>query len=356
MSEAVAAAIAPAPAAPVAIPPAEQPPAPVREKSFAERWKEHGGDEAEAADAAEAPSVPEPEKPAEAKPRNADPTAGDRAMFDALAKKLGYSIDGKAVLPTDRIKWEQAKKRQEEGLAVREKAVKDAEAAAGSNERVKKAESILAAIESGDPDGFAAAVGRKNFNEFQEEFIKRLADPNYTELKRLKEWKEQQEQERVRATEEAKQREESEVRERLRAGYMDSLSKTCAASSNPLVAALAEDPNFLQAVFRIQQENWDPVQQKTVTAEEAIRKAAKGAKQPLEDELRGIYERLGKGFGAAAPAAETAPVKNGKKPAPKTAVTPPNTTGGASAPKKPSDMTPLEWREYSRKRLEESED
>lgn len=354
MSEAVAAAIAPAPAAPVVIPPAEQPPAPVREKSFAERWKEHGGEEAEAADV-EAPEA-EPEKPAaEAKPRNADPTAGDRAMFDALAKKLGYHVDGKAVLPTDRIKWEQAKKRQEEGLAAREKAVKDAEAAAGSNERVKKAESILAAIESGDPDGFAAAVGRKNFNEFQEEFIKRLADPNYTELKRLKEWKEQQEQERVKAAEEAKQREESEVRERMRAGYMDSLSKTCAASSNPLVAALAEDPNFLQAVFRIQQENWDPVQQKTVTAEEAIRKAAKGAKQPLEDELRGIYERLGKGFGAATPAPEASPPK-GKRPAPKTAVTPPNTTGGASAPKKPSDMTPLEWREYSRKRLEESED
>jgi hypothetical protein len=122
---------------------------------------------------------------------------------------------------------------------------------------------------------------------------------------------------------------------------------------------MAEDPLFLRDVYRIQEENWDDDTQKTVTAEEAIKKASKGSNATLEDSLRGIYERLGKGFGSVgqtAPAAAAKTNGNGKKPAPKTAVVPSNSAGGASAPKKPSEMTPTEWSAYKRARFEEAND
>ena len=70
-----------------------------------------------------------------------------------------------------------------------------------------------------------------------------------------------------------------------------------------------------------------------------------------ETELRALHERLGKAFvpAAAAEPAAAAPKPNGKKPAPKTAVVPSTSTGGgASAPKKPSEMTPSEWAAYKR--------
>lgn len=364
MSEAVAAQVQSVP-----VPPADQPPAPVRELPFEDRYKAKQAelgvtDDDGPEEQFNLNDTPPPgEKPKEEPKRNVEPTAGDKAMFEALAKKLGYNIDGKGVLPSERIAWETAKKRQETGIAEREakaqKMLADAESQLTSNPRVQKAEAIVTAYENGDPDGFAQALGVKDFNEFQQSFIKRLADPNYLELRKLQQWKEQQEAERKKSEEEGKQRQASEQRAQAYKAYMSNLSEVCKNSSSPLVAAMHDDPLFLQAVYRIQEENWDPVQQKTITVEEAIKKASRGANQDLESELRKLYERLGKGFTpaeAAAAAASAAAPRSGKKPAPRTAVTPPHAVSGGSAPKKPSDYSTLEWREYTRRRLEEAGD
>jgi hypothetical protein len=345
MSEA-AAAISPAP---VAVPAADQPPGDSQPRSFADRWKAHGGEDLDVEEPAEDAST---KPPTEAKPdasATTKVTAGDRAMFEALAKKLGIKVENGAVKPSERIAWESAKKRQEEGLAAREAKLREAEAGIESSPRVKKAEAVLAAFENGDPEGFASALGVKDFNEFQQSFLKRLADPNYAELRKLQQWKEQQETERAENEKRtAEQQRQQQVQQAERA-YMTTLSETCKASSNPLVAAMHDDPLFLQAVYRIQKKHWNPEQQKTVTVEEAIQEG-------LEGELRKLKERLDRGFGSGTTNEGTPAAKNGKRPAPRTGITPPNASLAGGAAKKPSEMSPLEWREYSRKRLEESGD
>jgi hypothetical protein len=339
-------------AAPIAVPAADQPPAESQPKSFADRWKAHGGEDLDAGDD-EPEAAPEPAKP-ETKPTG-PVTAGDKAMFEALAKKLGIKVENGVVKPSERIAWENAKLRAEQGIAkARHEAEQmraEAESSLKSNPRVQKAEAIMTAYEAGDPDGFAAALGAKDFNEFQQSFLRRLADPNYGELRKLQQWKEQQEAERVKL--EAQQREQHQQQQVQQAErtYMSTLSQTCKASSNPLVAAMHDDPLFLQAVYRIQKKHWNPEQQKTVSVEEAIQEG-------LETELKSLHDRLSRGFGGGSPAAEpgAAPVRNGKKPAPRTGITPVNAALGGGATKKPSDMTDLEWRTYTRKRMDEAGD
>ncbi len=339
--------------APVVVPAADQPPAPAKEKTFAERWKEHGGEELDEPEAASETATTETAKPPAEKPTG-PVTAGDKAMFEALAKKLGIKLDGgNIVKPSERISWENAKLRQEQGLAAREAKLKEAEAGIESSPRVKKAESVLAAFEAGDPDGFAAALGVKDFNEFQQSFLKRLADPNYGELRKLQQRVEQQEAEKTKAEQAAAERQQTEQKAAAYRSYMTTLSETAKASYDPLVAAMHDDPLFLQAVYRVQEKKWNKDTLSTCTVEEAI-------KEGLRGELKALYERLGRGFGSqsqeSALTATGGKASNGKRPAPRTGITPAHSTPGGGAPKKPSEMTQLEWREHARKALEAAED
>lgn len=368
MADAVAAPSA-TPAAvnvPIVTPPADAPPD-GKPKSYGDRWAEMeaklGTTEANAEEAAAAGGEPDKPKteaaPAGDKPKPGEPTAGDKGMFEALAKKLGYSLDGKTVLPSDRIAWETAKKRQEAGLAERESKLKEAEQAISSSDRVKKAESILKSIEEGDPDGFAAAIGKKDFNEFQQEFIKRLADPNYSELQNLKKWREDQE----KSAAEQKKQQEQEQRQRehnqqLQA-YLGNLSEQSKGSTDATVAAMADDPLFVDAVYRIQQQEYKASGERIIPIEEALDKRIGGAKMTFREELKTLAQRLLKAFpDLGAPAAATpppTPISNGKRPAPRTAITPPNTVDTAGAPKRISEMSPDEYRRYKQSRYAEAE-
>lgn len=368
MADAVAAPAA-APAAvnvPIVAPPADQPPT-GKPKSYGDRWAEMeaklGTTEANAEETATAggePEKPKTEAEGEPKPKNGEPTAGDKGMFEALAKKLGYSLDGKTVLPSDRIAWETAKKRQEAGLAERENKLREAEQAISSSDRVKKAESILKSIEEGDPDGFAAAIGKKDFNEFQQEFIKRLADPNYSELQNLKKWREEQEKSVAEQKKQQEQTQRQQEHQRQLQAYLGNLSEQSKTSTDPTVAAMADDPLFVDAVYRIQQQEYKASGERIIPIEEALDKRIGGAKMTFREELKTLAQRLLKAFPdlgapAAPAAAPPAPVSNGKRPAPRTAITPPNTVDSAGAPKRIGEMTPSEYREYKRQRYAEAE-
>lgn len=351
---------------PIVTPPADQPP-PDKPKSYGERWAakeaELGLTEANAEEAAAAGGEPEKPKteaaPSGDKPKTGEPTAGDKGMFEALAKKLGFTVDGKAVLPSDRIAWENAKKRQEAGLLERETKLREAEQAISSSDRVKKAESILKSIEEGDPDGFAAAIGKKDFNEFQQEFIKRLADPNYERLRKL----ELRDQERDKLDAEQKERQKQEQarqhhQEQLQA-YLGNLSEQAKTSTDPTVASMADDPLFVDAVYRIQQQEYKASGERIIPIEEALDKRIGGAKMTFREELKTLAQRLLKAFpdlGAPAAAAPPpTPISSGKRPAPRTAITPPNTVDTAGAPKRISEMSPDEYRRYKQQRYAEAE-
>jgi hypothetical protein len=343
-------------AAAVVLPAADQPPAVVKELPFAQRLEAKEREMGSAGDD-ETPEVAAPA--AKPKAATADPKEGKLAQLKALAGELGFALEDTGVTVAERAEHRAAIRRQKAQLEQERAAFLKDKGDFDSNkgEKVARAEALLAALESGDPDGFSKHAGFKDFNDFQTNFLKRLADPNYSELKKLQERVEAAEKEKAKIAEEAKQRADGEQRAKAMDSYMSNLTATCQKSANPLVQAMADDPLFLQAVFAIQRDHWDPETESTLTVEQAIKKAAKGARTDLESELRGLHERLSKGFAApAVPAKVVALNGGGKKPAPKTAVVPASANGGGAVPKSVGEMSPAEWAKYKAARFAEAED
>lgn len=345
----------------ISLPAADQPPVAAKPAPFAERLAakeaELGGPDAEEVSR---PATAEAKTPAKSDKAPGDPREAKLAQLKTIAGELGLAVDDSAVSVAERAEHRAAIRRQREKLEQeREAFLRDkGEFDKNKGEKVAKAEAILAALESGDPDAFATNAGFKDFNDFQHNFLKRLADPNYSEFKKLQKEIEDQKAERAKAEQEAKQRQESQRKAQVMDAYMSNLTEQAKASTNPLVAAMADDPLFLQAVFAIQRDNWDEGTQSTCTLEQALKKATKGAKMDLESELRGLRDRLNKGFAEPEMPAAAAKLNaggNGKKPAPKTAVVPTSAGAGGGPPKKPSEMTPKEWAAYKAAKFAEAD-
>lgn len=340
-----------------------------------------------------------PEKTALLKPTDADhePTDAERAQLLELAKKLGFEVDEKRVETKDRAEFRRYKDGQKATIAKLEADLerkraeaeehyskRTAEAEAKAEERLAQAQSELEfanklsqAAEDGDYDGLAVLLGRKDWNELQQDVIAKFADPGYKELQELKRWKAQQEEEKLkskaeqeRAEKERKAEEERQAREVQRqqeiqarqqqlAAYHKQLSEKMASSEDPLTRVMSSDPSYIAAIVRIQQENWDPETESTVTAEQAAKLAIKGAPSPLIAEMESLYKRLHTVFGGAtgqsaqpANTTSTESTPQGEKKAPKSAPVPTKGTKTASAPGK--FASPAEWRAYRDRRLAEA--
>jgi len=404
---AVAAVPAPAPApAPAAAPAPSAKPA-----SFADAMNRHGGfddpepaaadapaaepeAEAEPANDAEPAPEPEPKKPAKggkgkgkpplvapapaapvapaaaAPPAVAEPgpaVQDEIANLKAMAAKLGFDFDGTSVLSRERVAFRDNKRRSEAALSERQQQI------AAQLEQAKRdfapdvefAQAVKAAWKRGDPEQFAKALGAENFDKFQEYFIRMTADPHYQELQELKKKQDAIETERQREKEAMAAQSERNNRLMARRRYEAQLSEQMAQSKDPLVQAMHDDPNFIRAVMKIQEQNWDG--EKTVPAERAVRMAAAEGGIPLGRELQMLYQRLAKVFGqtaaaeavqavvesteaaAAAPAANTN--KPGAKPRPRTGVVP---TTATPQPSNAAKMTRKEFDVYMAKRLAEA--
>lgn len=315
------------------------------------------------------PEVPKPkEKPAE-KPKEApDPNAAKLEQLKALSAELGLVLEDGRVTAAERHQLRAQKREVEAAIARREaESLARIEAAAKAEEerrtkdapRLDRLTSFEKAVEEGDHEAMAKVAGFDSWDKFQEHIISLKADPAYKHLQAVKAKTEALEREIREKEEKAQKAAEEETARQLaaqqqkeqwetRKAYMDQLSAQMAQSTDPLVKAMADDPSFVGAVFRVQQENWDGEQ--TLTPEQAIRKAAKGAQNPLMAELKKLYDRLSPVFGAPAAASTTtepkaAPVAT-KKPRTPEPTRPPAPSKGPSG-----DQA---WKESARRRLEEA--
>lgn len=369
-------------------PVAETPAAPV---DPAARWAAMEAKLGGAADAGEKPAEIAPgEAKTPEKPRAPEQTDAERAQLLELAKKLGFEVDDKRVDTAERAEFRRWKESQKSTISKLEADLerkraeaedhyskRTAEAEAKAAERLREAESELEfsnklsqAAEDGDYDGLAVLLGHKDWNELQQGVIAKFADPNYKELQELKRWKVQEEEARVKAAKEAEAKaaeekrqqeeltrqqqhqQEMQARQQQLAAYHRQLSEKMATSEDALTRSMSSDPSYVAAIVRIQQENWDPETESTVTPEQAVKLAVKGANTPLATELQSLYQRLHSVFGASV--ADNVPVTTGqeKKAAPKSAPVPTKGTKTASAPGKFSN--PAEWRKYVDQRLAEA--
>lgn len=343
-----------------------------------------------------AEAAPEAAKPGEA-PAAAPQTDAERAQLLELAKKLGFEVDDKRVDTAERAEFRRYRQEQRNALAAAQADLekkraeaeehyskRTSEAEKAAEERLAQAQSELEfanklsqAAEDGDYDGLAVLLGRKDWNELQQDVIAKFADPGYKELQQLKRWKQEQEEEKAkskaeqeRAEKERKAEEERQAREVQRqqeiqarqqqlAAYQKQLSERMASSEDPLTRVMSSDPSYIAAIVRIQQENWDPETESTVTAEQAAKLAIKGAPAPLLDEMKNLYQRLHTVFGSAGQSAQPANTTSTentpqveKKPAPKSAPVPTKGTKAASTPGK--FASPAEWRAYRDRKLAEA--
>lgn len=321
----------------VVVPPADQPPAKsgripnfVTER-FAEKLAEMGGDddaeETETEAPAKTPPVPKPDK----KPVAPEPPP-------AAAKS-----DDEPVKPSERAEFREYKRQQRE-LIAKERAELEKQRQLTPEEKADAdfGRALRKAYEAGDPEGFAQAVGTKDFNEFQESFIKRLADPNYKELRELQKWREDQQKQAEQQKKEQETQEANRQRAELRGKWLGDLTEKGKTSKDRVAQAMADDPMFLNVVFEIQKAHWDDSENKTVSLEEAIDRGLPGHKTTLREELKALYDRLGKAFGEPPALAEA----NGRKVAPRTAVTPIKTTDTEGGPGKWNGPNDPKWKAY----------
>ena len=289
------------------------PPAPTHEEKLAARdasGKFTKADKAEPQTEGDAPQAkakpPEtPAKPAKVlegapkKPDVPERDGGDAAgeptslaQLQELAKKHGFVIEDQKVLPRERHAFREERRQARQKLELERaewQRQRDAEVA---QIRTQGAAVIKAAqaYQAKDWDAFAQALGAKDWNDLNGEVIGTFADPNYKKLQELERWKRDNE-ERARAAEEERKRVAIQQQEaQAQAEYKTALAAQMAESDDPFIAAMADDPNFVHAVFKIQEAHFDG--HETISFEEAVRLKPRNGGSALLEQMRTLYSKL----------------------------------------------------------------
>jgi hypothetical protein len=278
-------------------------------------------EEAEEAEAEpEAPADPKEAIRALAKEHGLQVLLGDdelpREEFEKLVKKQGYAIDR-----AGRVTWQERNKfreqKAEESQRLEQRAAElqanlDAriEKLTGENSRATKLEK---AIESGDFDGIASAIGRKNWEALQKEAVDQLSDPHYRQLMELQKREDERERQAEEAKRQAQQRQEQEKELRAEQEGKTWLRDYMASSKNPLVAAMHDDPFFINTIFHHQKESWDG--ENLASPEEIVRRTP-----AIRQHLEQMYKRLAPLFTSASAPAKPAAAEEPEEPVKSTVV------------------------------------
>lgn len=255
--------------------------------------------------AAEAPAVETPARGAGGKflPRGEKPAAeapkpdatSKKAQFEALAKELGFRLDGSTVSVAERAQFREQRRKFNESTAAQQ-------AQFNAQMQAKLAEleaprAAFAAWQAGDYDGFAKALGEGDWNGLNRKAIQRHADPNYRLVQELRD-KEAKREADEKASKERAQREHTErVTAQQIQTYKVNLGKQASESTDPVARAFADDPMFLDAIYRVQAENFVEGQD-PISIEDAIRLSPRRGGSPLLEELRALYKRAAAAFAA----------------------------------------------------------
>ena len=288
-------------------------------------------------------------RPAKEKPIAVTPEA-EQEQLKALAEKHGFILENGRVTTAERAKFREERRTHSEALKTAEtNALSKIEEARKTFEtELGMARTITAAIETGDANALAKALGREDWNKLQEHFLSHQADPNYKRVLELEEKVRQREEREKQEEAQRTEREQQQQRIQAQNQYKATLAESMKPSKDPLIASMAEDPLFINAIFAIQQAHYDGSQ--TVTPEQAIKLVPRGGQRSLYDEMKTLHERLSKAFASAAPAAPVVEAPPARKPAPK-GPPPPATPKPSTLSRQQRDR---EWIEHARQRLDEA--
>lgn len=238
-----------------------------------------------------------------------DPAA-DLETLKKLAEKLGLIVNDKGVTKRDIAAFTDKKRRVLNKLNQdRQEFNRQVEAAkAHFGEREKPLSAFQQALENQDLDGLAKIAGFENWNALQAVQLKRLEDPSYHEIQKLKAEREAERVAKEKAEAEHRARLEAENRSRGIQNYKLNLSKAAAASKDPLAKTMHDDRMFIETIYSVQKDLVDPLTGKTVSIEEALDVELPNGKT-LRQNLKAHYEKLASVYGGktSAPAVKDNP-------------------------------------------------
>ncbi|HEY3494350.1 MAG TPA: hypothetical protein VGK73_06680 [Polyangiaceae bacterium] len=308
------------PAAEVTEAPAAKP------ESLREQWdriSERGPDapeekkpaaEAEKADGDEKKPDDKPAKPPkpkrEEKPGTEQPPANELEAMRQQAQRLGLIVEDGRVTTAERAAFRNAQRKAAEQRAAEEQSLlervrKAQEEAAPKFERADKIES---AIQAGDWEALATAFGFKPipaagdkpalsaWDALIQDQIDRKADPNYQRLRALEIAASERAQRDEQAAKEAQARQQQQEEAQRRANYVNGLSTSMKASKDPFLAAFHDDPALVDAVFRIQQQEYRATG-RAPAPEQAVRMKLQGVTMTPLEFWKSQFDRGSKVFG-----------------------------------------------------------
>lgn len=228
----------------------------------------------------------------------AAPAVDKLAQLKTLAAELNLDVDDTRVSVRERVEFREAKAKLHRQIENQQAEVLRQlnEAKGQFSDELTFAQKIKLAKANNDYEGIAQLLGAKDWNGLQEDVIAQISDPNYKRLRELEQFKTQQEEQTERQRVENERRSFAQRQEQARGEHVQHLTAQMRNSKDPLVAAMHDDPLFINTVIEVQRQNWDG--QTTVTPEKAIKIAAQGFQAPLETTMRTVYEKLHKVFGA----------------------------------------------------------
>lgn len=234
----------------------------------------------------------------------------DKALA-IVAKKLNMAVDGTTIANADAVKHRHNIREQQRKLEERERAMSEQLAAKIKEHEgdIELGRALKKAKASGDYDGVAKALGEENWEALQNDFIKRLADPNHQRLLELEKQIKQREEQEQTQRQQAEQRAQEQQRQALVQGYKQKMSVDMRASKDPAVAKLAGFPDVVEMLYTVQNDNFDRTTNSTVTLEQAMDLPMPGNRGTPRAILRQWRDALTEAFpaDAAAPAGGAPP-------------------------------------------------
>ncbi len=274
---------------------------------------------------------------------------GEIEKLKQLATQLGMVVEDGKVITEERVKLREDRRQNIAAIKQAEAQAKNRIDAAiqDAEPKIKRAVELEAALKAGDYDGIGKVLGFKDWNDLAEDQLKRFSDPAHVRLREIEAQLKKRDEEAEQAKKAAEEQQASQAELAARAQYKQQLAGKMEQSGDPLVKAMSKMPNFVSAVFGVQQQTYRSEGQ-PLNPEHAIHYKPPGGGPTLHEELKSLYDALAPVFGK--PAAETEPAGTVAKPKPKTPQLPP-----ASPQKKATPGSDREWFADAHRRLAEAE-
>jgi len=289
-----------------------------------------------AASAAEGGSAETPAAPVAARPVVVAPAEDDSVEVPSDDADDSEPADKgeNAPTPKERAEFRAWKRKQLARIEASKREV--AELAAKELEALKPIRSAADALKARDLDGFAKLVGEQlgldvsDWSGLNKHILRQHTSPEYQEVQELRRDKIERERKEREQAQRAEVESAKQQQAAARTEYQKRLQGELKGIEGPS-AILAEDAEFVRAVFAVQMREYDQSTDSTVSAKEAAEEVLKVARQRYE-----LQHRAFNGTQPVKPGEKHPPGKPAKK----------RTISGASveASAKGSPKTDQEWR------------